>query len=253
MALQVNYYFCLLSPWAYLGTARFETIAARHGAKVNYKPVKVRKVLDATGGVTLKKRSAQRRAYRMMELKRWRDHLEVPIVLEPRYEFPETDFIAARTVLAASREGGNPAGLVFGYLRAMWLEERDIADAATVRRIIAESGFDPDRLLEVAELPEIEETSPKPISTPATTASSVRREAIVVPSKISSKSCSSPRFMISPPGASLSRQSAFRPARAMSPSVPRMPNCSRWPAATSAAIQTTGPTRRFRSRCWCRW
>ena len=158
MALQVNYYFCLLSPWAYLGTARFETIAARHGAKVNYKPVKVRKVLDATGGVTLKKRSAQRRAYRMMELKRWRDHLEVPIVLEPRYEFPETDFIAARTVLAASREGGNPAGLVFGYLRAMWLEERDIADAATVRRIIAESGFDPDRLLEVAELPEIEET-----------------------------------------------------------------------------------------------
>ena len=158
MALQVNYYFCLLSPWAYLGTARFETIAARHGAKVNYKPVKVRKVLDATGGVTLKKRSAQRRAYRMMELKRWRDHLEVPIVLEPRYECPETDFIAARTVLAASREGGNPAGLVFGYLRAMWLEERDIADAATVRRIIAESGFDPDRLLEVAELPEIEET-----------------------------------------------------------------------------------------------
>jgi 2-hydroxychromene-2-carboxylate isomerase len=158
MALQVNYYFCLLSPWAYLGTARFETIAARHGAKVNYKPVKVRKVLDATGGVTLKKRSAQRRAYRMMELKRWRDHLEVPIVLEPRYEFPETDFIAARTVLAASREGGNPAGLVFGYLRAMWLEERDIADAATIRRIIAESGFDPDRLLEVAELPEIEET-----------------------------------------------------------------------------------------------
>ncbi len=158
MALQVNYYFCLLSPWAYLGTARFEVMAARHGASVLYKPVKVRKVLDATGGVTLKKRSPQRRAYRMMELKRWRDHLGVEITLEPRYEFPETDFIAARTVLAASREGANPGGLVFGYLRAMWLEERDIADAATIHKIIAESGFDPDRLLEAAKLPEVEQT-----------------------------------------------------------------------------------------------
>ena len=55
-------------------------------------------------------------------------------------------------------------------------------------------------------VPERAVTSPKPISTPATVASSVRREAMSGPVQISSKSCSSPRLISTPPGASLSRQ-----------------------------------------------
>jgi 2-hydroxychromene-2-carboxylate isomerase len=150
----VNYYFCLLSPWTYLGQPRFARMAAAAGAVVNYRPVRILDVFAISGGVTLKKRSVQRKAYRMMELRRWRHALDIPMNLEPRFEFPETDLPATLALLGAMRLGADPAQLMFAFLRAMWLEERDIADPATIRLILAENGLDPDRVLAEAATPE---------------------------------------------------------------------------------------------------
>jgi len=40
-----------------------------------------------SGGLPLSKRAPQRQAYRLVELKRFSDHLGQPIVLQPKY-FP---------------------------------------------------------------------------------------------------------------------------------------------------------------------
>ena len=68
---------------AYLGSALFAEIAARHNVTVNVKPAKFGPIFEQTGGLPLPKRSPQRRAYRLMELKRWREVRDIPLNVEP--------------------------------------------------------------------------------------------------------------------------------------------------------------------------
>ena len=79
----IDYYISLNSPWTYLGSARFAAIAKKHDCAVNVKPAKFAEVFAKTGGLPLVKRAPERRAYRLMDLKRWRDHLGIPINIEP--------------------------------------------------------------------------------------------------------------------------------------------------------------------------
>src|SRR3546814_1025065 len=81
-----------------------EPIARKAGATVAVRPVDYNMIFAQSGGLPLPKRSPQRQAYRMMELKRWRDHLGIPIVLEPR-NFPAKSPLAAQTIIAARAAG----------------------------------------------------------------------------------------------------------------------------------------------------
>jgi 2-hydroxychromene-2-carboxylate isomerase len=74
----------LNSPWTYLGSALLAEIARRHDMIVNVKPSKFGPIFEQTGGLPLPKRSPQRRAYRMMDLKRWREVRGIPLTLEPK-------------------------------------------------------------------------------------------------------------------------------------------------------------------------
>lgn len=73
MPVTVDYYMTLTSPRTYLGSALFAEIARENDATVNIKPCKFGPIFEQTGGLPLPKRSPQRRAYRMMELKGWRE------------------------------------------------------------------------------------------------------------------------------------------------------------------------------------
>ncbi len=147
--MQIDYYLGLTSPFTYLGHARFEELARRHNTAVHYRPIRVHEIFAVSGGVPVGQRSPQRQAYRLMELRRWRDFLGLPLNLEPRH-FPVPDAGAARMVIAAGQSGAHPAALILGYLRAVWAEERDISDAETIRAVAAENGYDADGLTRAA-------------------------------------------------------------------------------------------------------
>ena len=87
-----------------MGSAPFAEIARRNGATVNVKPAKFGPIFEQTGGLPLPKRSPQRQAYRMMELKRWREVRGFRSTLEPKY-FPERRRAATRLVIAAKLQG----------------------------------------------------------------------------------------------------------------------------------------------------
>lgn len=106
----IDYYFSCASPWSWLGHERLVALAGRHGASVNAKPVDYRRVFPATGGVPLKARAAQRQAYRLVELPRWRDHLGIALNPQPRH-FPVDADPAARLVIAADAVEGASAAL----------------------------------------------------------------------------------------------------------------------------------------------
>lgn len=154
MATHIDYYLSLVSPFTYLGHGRFEELARQYGAEVSYRPADLLAVFEETGGLPVPKRSPQRQAYRMQELKRWRDYLGLPMNVQPRH-FPVPDAEAGKVVIAAGQAGQHPGALIGNFLRAVWEQERDISDADTIRAIVTETGLDADALLQAAQSPEV--------------------------------------------------------------------------------------------------
>ncbi len=141
MPVTVDYYMTLTSPWTYLGSALFAEIAARNEVTVNIKPCKFGPIFEQTGGLPLPKRSPQRRAYRMMELKRWREVRGIPLTLEPRH-FPCDDLAATRLVIAAKLQGKDALRLSMELGRALWEREDTLADPAAVASAAQRAGLD---------------------------------------------------------------------------------------------------------------
>ena len=146
---KIDYYLSLNSPWSYLGHDRFMAIAARAGAKVDIHPVDFGVIFPQTGGLPVGKRSPQRQAYRLQELARWRDYLNVPLNVHPAH-WPADDLLATGMVIAAREAGLDAARLAGAFMRAVWAQQRDIGDEQTALAIAAEQGLDGEALREQA-------------------------------------------------------------------------------------------------------
>lgn len=156
MSITVDYYFAPQSPWTYLGHARFVAMVQAAGAQVRVKPADYGQVFAASGGLPLSKRPPQRQAYRLVELRRFRDHLGLPLNLQPKY-FPVANDDAARLIIAAGQAAGSQgalrlAGAVFS---AVWAQDRDIADAATLAQLLQEQDL-PAGLLEASRSADVQ-------------------------------------------------------------------------------------------------
>ena len=134
----VDYFFSPVSPWTYLGHARFAEIARRHGASIHAKPVDYGVIFPVSGGLPLGKRAPQRQAYRLVELARWRDHLGLPLTVQPKY-FP-ADGSQAAYLIAGVAEGKRMAAAE-DVLAAVWVRDENIADPKTLSVIAARHGI----------------------------------------------------------------------------------------------------------------
>jgi 2-hydroxychromene-2-carboxylate isomerase len=148
MTLTVDYYFSPQSPWAYLGHARFVAMVREAGARVNLRPVDLGgKVFPVSGGLPLGQRAPQRQAYRLVELRRFADHLGVPLNLHPKF-FPVAADDAARLIIAVDQIDGSEAAMALtgALLRAVWADERNLADAADLAAVLAAQPLPAQRL-----------------------------------------------------------------------------------------------------------
>lgn len=133
-----------------MGHQRLYDMAAEAGAVIRIHPVNALEVFDQTGGLPLPKRSPQRQAYRLQELPRWRDRHGIALNIHPSY-FPADETAAAVLVVAARETGADAFGLAGRFMRAVWAEERNIADSATIAEIIGEAGLSHADLSRAAE------------------------------------------------------------------------------------------------------
>ena len=151
MPQTVQYYFAPNSPWTYLGHLRFWDIARKHGATVEVLPMDLGgKVFPQSGGLPLAKRAPQRQAYRLVELKRFSEYLHAPMNLQPKF-FPVNPDDAAQLIIAVELHDGSDAAMHItdAVLRAVWVDERNIADEATLAVLLREREL-PARRLEDA-------------------------------------------------------------------------------------------------------
>ncbi|MES2687202.1 MAG: 2-hydroxychromene-2-carboxylate isomerase [Pseudomonadota bacterium] len=152
MSITIDYYFTPQSPWTYLGHQRFAQIAAATGAAVRVRPVDFGKIFPLSGGLPLGQRAPQRQAYRLVELQRFSEHLQVPLNRQPKF-FPVGGDPAARLITAVDQQDGSAAAMALAgdIFRAVWAEERDIASAQVLADILQAGGRDPARLVQSQE------------------------------------------------------------------------------------------------------
>lgn len=154
MVLHIDYYASLNSPWTHLGAARIEAMAIANNATLRIYPVDFGTIFPQSGGLPLPKRAPPRQAYRLTELKRWRDFLGIPINIQPRH-FPSNELPAAGCVIALRETRGDwPAiKLAHRVLKAVWQDEKNPGDPATLRELIRDVGLDPDATMQLGEDP----------------------------------------------------------------------------------------------------
>ena len=147
-----DYYFSPISPWSYLGHQRLLDLAAKHGIKIDMKPIDMAQLYAASGGLPLAKRAPQRQAYRLQELQRWSDYLKMPINLQPAF-FPVSGDLAAKLLISAQLAHGTEAALNLctHIMRALWSEQKNIADEATLTALAEQAEMDGVALLKSAE------------------------------------------------------------------------------------------------------
>lgn len=140
---RIDYYFAPNSPWAYLGHARFVSIARQAKAQVHVMPVDLGgKVFPISGGLPLGQRAPQRQAYRLVELKRFSNYLGVPLNLKPKFFPVSTDDVAKLIVTIDLNQGTDAAlNITQAVLTAVWVDELNIADMNILEGLLKKCGL----------------------------------------------------------------------------------------------------------------
>ncbi|MGE7368840.1 2-hydroxychromene-2-carboxylate isomerase [Neorhizobium sp. NPDC001467] len=125
-------FYGISSPWAYFGAQKTIDVARQNEARIELRPIRI---IEANGGIPLRKRPDARQLYHEVELGRWRDHLGIPLNLKPKFYPCRTIETAAQAVIALQKAGLDALAFSFAVQRALWAEDRDIADLATLREI----------------------------------------------------------------------------------------------------------------------
>jgi len=140
---RIDYYFAPNSPWAYLGHARFVSIARQAKAQVHVMPVDLGgKVFPISGGLPLRQRAPQRQAYRLVELKRFSNYFGVPLTLKSKF-FPVSTDDVAKLIVAIDLNQGTDAALNItqAVLTAVWVDELNIADMNILEGLLKKCGL----------------------------------------------------------------------------------------------------------------
>ncbi|WP_324753506.1 2-hydroxychromene-2-carboxylate isomerase [Roseovarius sp. Pro17] len=139
----VDYYFSVLSPYAYLAGDGLERIAEARGASVAYKPVDFRALMARMGGAVMHEAHPARAAYMAQDLARLAARQGVSLTPRPAH-WPTNPAPAAYAIIGAQAAGGDTGALVRALMRACWAEDRDMADGDVIRACLTTAGFDPD-------------------------------------------------------------------------------------------------------------
>jgi 2-hydroxychromene-2-carboxylate isomerase len=143
MSHTIDYYFAAQSPWAYLGHQRIWRLATQAGATLRVMPVDFGQVFAVSGGLPLGKRAPQRQKYRLLELARFSQALQMPLNVEPQF-FPVAGDDASRVIIAVDQQHGTQAAMAYteAVFNAVWAQQRNIADAHVLAELLQECGLE---------------------------------------------------------------------------------------------------------------
>ena len=151
----VDFYFDVGSPAAYIAWQRLPAICAEVGAGIDYRPMLLGGVFQATGNQSPLQIPAKGR-YVMDDLERFARRHGVPFRHNPF--FPINTLMLMRGAIGLQlREPARMIPYVDTVYRAIWAEGRDMNDPAVVAGVLQAAGFDPAGVLALASDPQVKE------------------------------------------------------------------------------------------------
>lgn len=145
----LDYFVTLHSPWSYLGHQAFLDMAARHGAQVRVRPVRIFDLFAEVGALPLAQRPPARQSYRLIELQRVREQRGLPLNLKPKF-YPCDISLADRVAIALIEHGHAPHTYMSAAYTALWVHDADLSDVGTLAALLQAQGLDADAILKTA-------------------------------------------------------------------------------------------------------
>lgn len=157
MSVQVDYFYTLLSPWAFFGHQEFLRIADKYNATVVFRPTNLSLLFPQTGGLPLGKRHPARQHYRFFELQRWSEKRGITINYKPAH-FP-TDVQLADCVAIHLQQQGGPVGAYSQKVfEAVWQNQQDVAEENVIADILRPLDLNAEEIIASAKSAEIQKS-----------------------------------------------------------------------------------------------
>ena len=143
--MQLPFYYDYACPWAYLGSCRVEAYFQDLGLTVDFRPVILAQLKEATAGKGAEPGERKKR-YFANDLKDWAEMVGAEFSAGIRkMERPDTRLLLRAALIAKDR--GRFREFHYPAYRARWAEGRDVADHAVVGGLLEGAGLDPEATL----------------------------------------------------------------------------------------------------------
>ncbi|MFL6693739.1 MAG: 2-hydroxychromene-2-carboxylate isomerase [Ramlibacter sp.] len=155
MPKELDFYFDVGSPAAYLAWTQMPALAKATGAAVHYKPFLLGGAFQATGNRSPAEVPAKAK-WMNTDLERFAKRYGVPFRHNPF--FPVNTLTLMRAALGLQMRQPDRL-LPYGdaMYKAMWVDGRNMNEPAEVGRALHEAGFDPQAVLALSQDPEVKE------------------------------------------------------------------------------------------------
>jgi 2-hydroxychromene-2-carboxylate isomerase len=153
MSKSVEFFFDFGSPTTYLAWTQLPTLAAETGAQIVWRPMLLGGVFKATGNASPVTVPAKGR-WMFGDMAQWAQRYGVPLKFNPHFPINTLTLMRIATGLQMRRPA-DFAPYVAAMFNAMWVEPRNLGDAAVLATTINEAGLDTEALLALAADPEV--------------------------------------------------------------------------------------------------
>lgn len=150
----IEYFYSVRSSFTYLGAARLNALARRHGLTILHRPMDLLKLVDALSpvknahpadrgyaGARVFEACPVRERYTRIEYRRWGEYLGLEINLDPVHHNGPRE-LPSGAVIFAQQQGLDADAVSHAILQALWRDDRDIADPAVVAEVLDALGLE---------------------------------------------------------------------------------------------------------------
>ena len=151
----VDFYFDYGSPAAWLAYTQLPKLAADTGATVVLKPILLGGVFQSTGNrapITVPLKGS----YLFRDFARFARRYGVPLVMNPHFPINTITLMRIDAGLAMRADPRLPI-YRDAMFRAIWVDQQNMNDPATVGAVLERAGFDPTEMLAIASDPVVKD------------------------------------------------------------------------------------------------
>ncbi|MCY7264435.1 2-hydroxychromene-2-carboxylate isomerase [Pseudomonas protegens] len=153
MNKKVEFFFDLGSPTSYLAYTQLPKICAQTGSELVYQPMLLGGVFKTTGNASPISVPAKGR-YMLQDLARFAQRYQVQLNFNPH--FPINTLLLMRATTGVQMHLPERfIDFIDCLFRALWVDKRNLNDAASVAQVLEQGGFDPQQILDLSNAEDV--------------------------------------------------------------------------------------------------